>query len=123
MYVSGRTPPRTRSIPGVPLTKSVSGVFAERTPTVKLPAAQVREIVKAVMNDPRIVGAMTVLGMNRATVEKSAMQKLGSITMKKVGNVARVRELEKKLAAEPNPVQQVELRRQLAFAKLEGGSK
>ncbi len=118
MYVSGRTPPRTRSIPGVPLTKSASGVLVERTPTVKLAASQVREIVKAVMRDPRIVGAMTVLGMNRAAIEKAAL-----VNLAKRDATARVRELERKLAAEPNPVQQVEIRRRIAFAKLEGGTK
>lgn len=95
MYVSGRTPPRTLTIPN----------------------AQIREITKRVMRDPRIVLATDVLGMKRAAVEKSALSKLA-----KRDAGARIRELERKLS-QANPVEAVAIRRDLAFARLEGGAK
>ncbi len=95
MYVASRTPPRSLTIPN----------------------AQVREIVKRVMSDARVQHAMKKRGANRATVEKVALSKLT-----KRDASARVRELERKLAL-AGPVEAVAIRRDLAFAKLEGGAK
>lgn len=102
MYVSGRTPTRTLTIPN----------------------AQLREITKRVMGDPRVQRAMEKRGMNRATAEKSALSKLSKVSVTaKPDTSALVRKLERKLALETSPLRQVEIRRALAFAKLEGGAK
>lgn len=95
MYVSGRTPPRTLTIPN----------------------AQIREIAKSVLRDARVKRAMEDLGISRERVEKVALSKLT-----KRDASARVRELERKLS-QANPVEAVAIRRDLAFARLEGGAK
>lgn len=85
--------------------------------TLTIPNAQVREITKRVLRDARVRHAMETHGVSRERVEKLALASLS-----KLGASARVRELERKLAL-AGPVEAVAIRRDLAFAKLEGGAK
>lgn len=66
------------------------------------------------------VPASSPLVANRPAVKRSAGTPLAP-----GGASARVRKLERELAAQPNPVLQTEIRRKLAFAKLEarGGAR
>lgn len=102
----------------------------------RIPGSQMEKIVDRVIATPRmqaLLGGLAHLGIGADAIKKSALRKLAPLTLRKgtkptasaAAARARVARLEKELAAQPNPVLQTEIRRKLAFARLEakGGSK
>lgn len=92
---------------------------------------QLGKILDGVFVSPFIKGyvsGLAHLGIDVSKVKAAAIKKLAPLVMTKApkpGAAARVRKLQKELAAQPNPVLQTEIRRRLAFAELEarGGAR
>lgn len=94
------------------------------TGAVRLPEAQLRTIVKSVLASPFLAGYMKGWGADPAEIERTTMKKLARFVLRKdvKSAAANIRALEKRLA-KANPIEAVEIRRKLEFAKLEGSSK